>query len=212
MSTKADYCALVIGPQGYGKSSLGAELAERRLRQGSWVIAQDMNRETGRFCVGYPSPAEFLQAVALAAKEDRPIPRGAAFAASADVVIGVAASLGEAWNRGSSGAPPHPICVLINEATSFEAAGSTFVGQELARVLNQRRHLGLELVLCMQNAAQLPASVFEAATEVHLFRQNRSDRIDMLEQRLGEPRGRLAGLAELVPHRYASWRPVVGMI
>lgn len=210
MSEKPDYCGIVIGPQGYGKSSLAAELAEQRLRSGAWVVAQDMNRETGRFCVAYDSPAQLLELLSRHAKEQRPLPGGAAFASAADGVLRVACALGEQWNR-AHGTVRHRICVLVNEATSFEGAGSTFVGQELARTLNQRRHLGLELVLCMQNAAQLPAAVFEAATEVHIFRQDQAKRIRLLEDRLGLREGSLERLPELVPHQYVTWRPVVGL-
>lgn len=211
MSDKPDYFAIAIGPQGYGKSSLGAELAEARLRAGSWVVAQDMNRECSRFCVERRGTAELLELLAAAAKDQRPIPGGASFAVPADEVLRVAVALGEQWNR-AHGTVRQRICVLINEATSFDGAGSTFVGQELARTLNQRRHLGLELVLCMQNAAQLPASVFEAATEVHIFRQDQQKRITLLEDRLGLREGALERLPSLVPHQYVTWRPVVGLV
>jgi len=208
---KADFLALLLGPPGHGKSSLAAELAEARLRQGSWVLAQDANRELGRFCVEYPSTHAFLERVAATAKEGKPMPGGASFATSADAVLRLAVTLGEQWNR-ARGTVAQPICVVVNETTSFEGAGSTWVGQELASAVGQRRHLGLELVLCMQHAAQLPALIFESATEVHAFRQKRADRIVALERVLGEDPGAFGALRDLPKHRFTTWRPDAGLV
>lgn len=211
MSTaKVDYMAVLVGPPGHGKSSLAAELAEKRLREGRWVLVQDMNREFGRFCAPYANEAEFLELANRASKEDRPCPAGAAFPLSADRVLALAVQLGTSWNL-ERGHVSEPICVVINETTSFEGSGSTFVGQDLARAVAQRRHLGLEMIYCMQHAAQLPESIFEFVTEVHMFRQTRSDRTDKLERTVGLERGSLEGLLKLEPHRYATWRPMVGL-
>jgi hypothetical protein len=138
------------------------------------------------------------------------MPRGAAFARSADEVLALAVQLGTQWNlrRGSVHAP---ICVVVNETTTFEGSGSTHVGIDLGRAIAQRRHLGLEFIACMQHAAQLPASVFEFATEVHMFRQKRVERVVTLEKTLGENPGALAGLADLPKHRFGSWRPDDGL-
>jgi hypothetical protein len=208
---KPDFLALVIGPQGFGKSSLGAELAEQRLAAGSWLIVQDSNRETGRFCREYASTADFLTALDSARGAEQAAPAGAAFAGGADEVLGLAVTLGERWNR-PTGRAPHPICVLVNETTSFDQAGSTHIGKEITRALNQRRHLGLELVLCMQDPAHLPSAVFTAATEVHMFRQDRADSIDKLERGLGLARGALRGLGALEQFEYVTWRRVVGLV
>lgn len=211
MSTKVDFMALLVGPPGHGKSSLAAELAEARLREGRWVLAQDTNREFGRFCAPYESPRAFLDRCAQAAKDQQPMPRGASFARPADDVLALAVQIGTEWNlrRGSVHAP---ICVVVNETTTFEGSGSTHVGVDLGRTVAQRRHLGIELILCMQHAAQLPASVFEFATEVHAFRQKRADRIVTLEKTLGENAGALLGLSDLGKHRFATWRPDAGLV
>lgn len=211
MSDKIDYFALLIGPPGHGKSSLAAELAEARLRAGRWVIAQDTSREFGRFCAQYPSTAAFLELVSRAGREDRPSPLGAAFATSADEVLRLAVQLGEQWNR-AHGSTREPVCLVVNEATSFEGSGATWVGQELARAINQRRHLGLELILCLQQPAQLPGWVYEVATEVHMFRQGRSERIVQLERLLNLRERTLDGLGDAPPHRYATARPLVGLV
>src|SRR5262245_53030423 len=119
--------AVILGPPGHGKSSLAAELAEARLRAGSFVLVQDANREFGRFCVPYADERAFLAAVAAARAEGKRLPGGAAFPLPADRVLALAVSLGDQWNR-SKGTVTQPICFVVNETTSFEQSGSTWVG------------------------------------------------------------------------------------
>lgn len=205
-AAKVNYFALVVGPPAHGKSSLCAELALARLRAGSWVLVQDVNREFHRLATPYPTPHEFLAAVSGAAGEQRAITRGAALACAggADELLELALSLGRSWNQ------PHdttraPICVVINEATGFEESGATYLGKLQNVILNQRRHLGLELVYCLQRPTMLPQPVYDVATDVFMFRQSSSDRVRALEKNLGCEQGSLDILLSLAPHKYLHW-------
>lgn len=210
LPSKVNYFALLIGPPAHGKSSLSAELALERLRAGRWVLAQDQNEEFARFCRRYESSAAFLSALARAADDGAPVAQGAAFPCAgetgADEVLELAVSLGEQWNR-EAGGTREPICVVINEASGFDGAGSTFLGKLQNVCLNQRRHLGLELIYCLTRPSMLPRPVYDVATDVYLFYQPSSDRIRTLESLLGLERGELDTLGSLAPHTYLHWQP-----
>jgi hypothetical protein len=207
---KVNYFALLIGPPEHGKTSLAAELALDRLRHGRWVLCQDQNRELARLCAHYDSAAAFLTAVARAADGNASIPAGAAFPCAgesgADEVLELAVALGEQWNR-AAGGTREPLCVVINEAGSFDGAGSTFLGKLQNVALNQRRHLGLELIYCLTRPSMLPRSVYDVATDCFLFFQPSSDRVRTLESNLGLERGDLDPLLSLAPHEYLHWQP-----
>jgi hypothetical protein len=207
---KVNYFALLVGPPEHGKTSLAAELALERLRAGRWVLCQDQNRELARLCSHYDSAGAFLARVARAAESGERVPAGAAFPCAgdggADEVLELAAQLGEQWNR-AAGGTREPICVVINEASSFDGAGSTFLGKLQNVVLNQRRHLGLELVYCLTRPSMLPRAVYDVATDVYLFFQPSSDRVRTLESNLGLERGELDPLLSLAPHQYMHWQP-----
>lgn len=207
MSEKVNFFGLVVGGPGYGKTSLCAELAFERLRAGSFVLVQDVNHEFERLGTPYPTAETYLTAIAAAASEQKPITRGAALACAngADELLDLAYALGQQWNQ-SHGTARARICVVINEATGFGKSGSTFLGRMQNMVLNQRRHLGLELVYCLQHPAMLPRQVFDVATDVYMFNQSSSDRVRELEVRLGFERGELEPLLSLPRYRYLHWK------
>ncbi len=205
---KVNYFALVIGPPGHGKSSLCAELAEDRLRAGRWVLVQDTNREFGRLCASYATPDAFLAALRAAGDGGQPLPAGAALPclSGADELLELGIRLGREWNQ-ERGHVTEPLCIVINEASGFEESGPTYLGKVQNLLLNQRRHLGLELVYCLQRPTMLPRPVYDVATDVYLFFQASSARTRELEGLLGLERGELDVLLTLPPHRYLHWTP-----
>jgi hypothetical protein len=207
---KVNYFALLVGPPEHGKSSLSAELALDRLKRGRWVLAQDQNHEFGRFCARYPTAVDFKRALARASEEGKPFPQGAAFPCAgddgADEVLQLAVDLGEQWNR-AAGGTREPICVVNNEASGFDGAGSTFLGKLQNVVLNQRRHLGIELIYCLTRPSMLPRPVYDVATDAFLFYQPSLQRIRELESLLGLDRGELERLSSLARHAYVHWTP-----
>ncbi len=207
MSDKVDFCALVIGMPGFGKSSLAAHLAEDRLKAGRVVLVQDAARDFRSICAEYPDVATYKRALKAAGGPKAPtFPRGAAFALGADPVLELAKELGEIWNKPTGGTPV-PICVVINEASSSEESGSTYVGRLAEQCLNQRRHLGLELIYCLQRPTQLTAAFWDAATRVDVFYQRRRKNISAIEDALDRDRGSLSFLGELPRHRHWHWTP-----
>jgi hypothetical protein len=207
MSEKVDFLALLVGPPGHGKTSLAMELALERLRAGRWVLVQDAAREWApRICVEFPAPPDFLRSLSAG----QPVRRGASFPVGADQILELGRSLGAAWNQ-SAGHVTQPICLVVNEASSSEESGPTWVGRLADQVINQRRHLGLELIYCLQRPTQLSSAFWDAATYVAMFRQTRADRVDALERAVGVERGALRSLLSLDRHQYLRWTPAGGL-
>lgn len=214
MSDKVNYFALVVGPPGAGKSSLAAKIAHERLELGRWVLVQDQNREFAAMgATEYTSVAAAANAIAAGRAGEKPISRFLALctAGGADDVLGLATELGRLWNQ-EQAAPRATLCLIVNEASSFEGSGATWIDKAQEKAINLRRHLGLELVYCLQRATQLPSSVWEVITDCYMFQQQRADRIVSLEKSLNLPDGRLAALASLPPYRHAHWQAGRGLV
>lgn len=209
--SKVNYFALLVGPPEHGKSSLLLELAIARAHAGSFVIMQDTNREMGHRFPSFLTGAEFRK---WAAQQDpeQPAPTGVAIACpdGADELVALALELGGEWNQ-AFGATRQPIALVLNEVSALVESGPTHVGPQLRRLMNQRRHLGIEPIFGLQHAAQLPASAWDVVTDVYMFAQRREDRVDALEKHLSIPRGQLAFLATLPVHRYAHWNIKTGL-
>jgi hypothetical protein len=202
--SKVNYLALVIGPPEHGKTSLAAHLAEQRLKAGRVVLVQDAGREYSAICTYYPSPAAYLRALAEHAAAGTEMPRGAAFGVGADAVLELARQLGEAWNKPHA-EPPAPITVVINEASSSVETGATWMGKLADLVINQRRHLGLELVYCLQRPTQLHPAFYDSATNVAIFRQTRTKSIRYLASQLGIEDSAVWPALSLDKHQYLAW-------
>lgn len=209
---KPDSFELVVGPPKSGKSSLCKRLLLERLERGRWCFVQDSAREFEDVCVPYATAAAWT-AAAAAATPERPLPRAAAVACfdGADELVELVFSLGDRWNR-SFGACRAPICLALNESTELGETGSTYLGKLQSRLVSQRRHLGIEVLYCLQWSTQLPRQVYAVATRVYLFRQTRADSIADLELKLNLERGSLGLLATLPPHRFVTWEQGKGLV
>jgi hypothetical protein len=226
--------ALLVGQPAQGKSSLAGQIVRERVGAGRWVFVQDSNREFRHVFTGWASTAEWKRyAASGGAVDDGPavaenaahaqrvaddsastlIYRGAAFDCpdGADELVDLALELGAAWNQ-QHGEVREPICILLNEPSQLDASGSTYLGKNLERLINQRRHLGVELILCLQRPTMMQTGVWAVVTDCYMFGLRRSDDRDKLERELGLPRGTLAELGTLPAHHYKHWRVGQGLL
>ncbi len=201
-----------MGPPQSGKSSLAKSLVASALDRGRWVFVQDSAREFEDLCTPYATAAEW-SAAAAAATPEQPLSRAAAVACydGADELVELVFSLGDRWNR-SFGACRAPIMLVLNESTELGETGSTYLGKLQSRLISQRRHLGVEILYCLQWTTQLPRPVYAVATRVYLFRQTRQDSIADLEVKLNLERGQLGLLSHMPPHRYVTWQQGTGLL
>jgi len=204
---RVNFFAMLVGPAGYGKTSLAAKLIEERLAAGSWVFVHDANQDYTGLCQWYRTADDWRREFAAKVAAGEPIARGAAIGGMEDAseVVDLVMELGERWNRGRGQDNKIPLCLVLDESSSIGDGGSTYMGKTQNRLLNQRRHLGIEAIYNLQQPAQLAAPFWDAATDVYLFRQTRGDRIDLMERNLSLPKGSLEFLSSLDRYRFAHW-------
>jgi hypothetical protein len=208
---KPDYFAILLGPPRSGKTSLALELAHERAELGRWVFVQDANREAGHLMPSYSSVAQWREAAAAAAAAGEPLERMAAIECleSADELIEHVSALGQQWNvegqRGES------ICLVLNEFSDLDKAGSTWMGKPLTRLLSKRRHYGVECIFALQFLGMVPTKAWEILTDCYLFRMPRGSTRRKLEELFSLAEGALDCLADLERHRYLHWSAETGI-
>jgi hypothetical protein len=216
LTEKPDFFAFVVGPPKSGKSSLAEELVRAELAAGSVAFVQDQNAEFGHIGPTYDTADDWRAAAQAASVEGAPpLSRAAVISCrrpvvrdkeyrGADQLIHLALELGDRWNRVEGRGID--ITLWLNEASSLHETKSTHIGPLQEELINQRRHVRLRLVYCLQRVTQLPAPFWDVLTHGYLFQVPRDDRIDLLEKNLARVRkGELACLSELPRHRYVRW-------
>lgn len=209
-----NFCGIVVGLPGHGKTTLQISLIRRHLAETDGIVlAHDpVMQFTAHGCAYYRDVAAYRAAAAEAASKKQPMPRGASIGGlDSDGVVELAMQLGEKMNTAKRVAVP--ILVPFDEGSLREGSGSTHISKLDNELLALRRHRGVMPVFNLQEPAQLMSRFYRMATDVYLFRQT-EDRAYQLDNLTSLEKGTLAraGVTRLEPHHYIHVKPGVGIV
>lgn len=180
-----NFCAILIGPPGCGKTTLAGALAQAHMKAGGIVLAHDPVTQFAKYgCAVYADAAAYR---AKAATAGAAMPRGASIGGDAAEVMRLAADIGKRCNRADD---VRVKILFIADEMSLGASGPTWVDKQDNQVLATRRHLGIGLVMNVQQPNQLTSRFYSMCTDVAIFRTS-ADRAARLDNELLLDRGTL---------------------
>lgn len=216
--TAWNFCAMVIGLPGDGKTTLQRSLIGRHIATTKGIVlAHDPLRQFvgaknggGTF---FPNADAWRAAARVAHREKKPMARVASIGGlDSDQIVKLALEVGE--RSGNSGERTVlPILVPFDEGSLREGSGSTYISDLDNQFLVTRRHVGVGPIFNVQEVAQLTARFYRVATDVFAFCQT-EERCAFLDKVLFLSKGTLqrAGLDRLGPHKYMRIQPRVGPV
>ena len=195
---------LLVGPPGYGKSTLGVELINERVAKDRIVLIHDPNQQFR--ATRFDTVHEFKREMAAQAKAGAMVPQVYAISAPGEgsTVVKTALELGERFNKTGRGVV-QPIFLFLDEGTSLETSGPSWTGRDEETLIYQRRHYGIELAVNLQRPTQLGWTWWGVATDIHLFALRREDVITEAEKQLGLAKGTFAKVRALPQFQYAHY-------
>lgn len=211
---KWNFCGFIVGPPEYGKTTIARQLVRRHLRDTSGVVLVHdpvaQYRKDG--CAYYEHANAWRNAAAKAAREKRPMSRGASLGGTTEAIVSLAMDLG----RRSSNRQDNvrlPVLVVLDEGSTNDGSGSTWIGKEDMQALAMRRHLGVGFVFNLQRPTMLTSAFFELGTDFYLFAQTSKHAAVLNERLYLEPNTlERAGVCGLPMHRYLHVRQRVGTV
>jgi hypothetical protein len=207
---------MIVGPPEYGKTSIARDLVRRHLREmpTGLALVHDPVAQFGKDgCYAYANADAWRAAAREAAKPEAPgMPRGASLGGTTDEVVALARELGERAGNTQDNVR-QPILVVLDEGSTSESSGSTWIGKQDQQSLALRRHRGNGFVFNVQTPTMLHARFWEMATDFYIMVQT-SKHAAVLDERLALEKGTLqrAGVCTLKPHKYLHARRVVGVV
>lgn len=199
-----NFCAMVVGPPEYGKTTLASALVRKALTESpaSIVLAHDPVYQFGKSgCHAYRDAAAWRAAAALAHHEGKRMPRGASIGGASEDITALALELGERLNRADD--VRLQIWVPYDEASLMSDSGSTFISKSDNELLATRRHRGIAPIYNVQQPTQLTKRFWLMCTDAYMFMQTSKDAKTLDGYLLLEP-GTLvrAGITRLPMHKY----------
>lgn len=191
---------IVQGLPGSGKTTLVRQLLAGHLRNGATVFVQDPDYQFADLMPAYQSAKAWRAAVAAWARGPKaaPFPRGAALGELDDEPMTTAAVAAAP----SIKAAGRYTVLAFDEAVL--AAAPSHVEASQRNLLARRRHLGVSLILNVQDFGQAHAMWQRLATEIYVFRCNDKARVKLIAERWGrDPELLWRALSQLPPHQWA---------
>lgn len=206
-----NFCAIIMGPPGCGKTTLAGSIAVKHLRDGGIVLAHDPVLQFTKFgCRHYVDASAYREAAALAEKSGGTMPRGASIGGNAADVTKLAMDIGEKCNRAD--AVRVRILEVLDEM-SLGASGATWVDRQDNEWLAIRRHRGIGIVMNVQQPNQLTSRFYSMCTDVAVYRTTAGRARKLDGELLMEP-GTLerANVTALPPFTYIHVRLGEGIV
>lgn len=201
-----NFTAAIIGPPGYGKTTLAKQLAAQHLakHKAGIVLAHD---PVGQFGGSKFSSAEEFRRTALKSKT---IARLCSIGGVASDVTALADAIGQRVNTAANARMP--ILVVYDESSLLDTSGPTHMGTADRQLLAIRRHRGIGLVYNLQRPNQVMQSFFFSCTDAYVF-WSLPKFAAMLDDCLSLPAGTLeaAGACRLAKHQYLHVQPIKGV-
>jgi hypothetical protein len=209
-----NFCGFIVGPPEYGKTSVARDIVRRHLRETSGIafihdpVAQ--YRKDG--AAYFENAAAWRAAAAAAAKAGKTMPRAASLGGSTADIVALAMSLGRRAGNTQENVRL-PILVVLDEGSTSDSSGSTWIGKDDLQALAMRRHLGIGFVFNLQDPMMLTAQFFRLGTDFYLLACT-SKHARTLDDRLYLELGTLerAGVCALPMHHYLHVRQRVGVV
>lgn len=211
---KWNYCAYVVGPPEYGKTTIAAMIARRHLETmptGILFVHDPVAQFAKHGCAYYATVDAWRVAAREASTKKTALPRGASIGGDASEVTALALELGEKMNRAD--AVRVPILLVYDEASLMDTSGSTYMGKLDNTLIATRRHRGVGLVFNLQDPGQLTSRFFRMGTDYYLLAQTSRAAAQLDERLYLEPGTMLAaGVTRLEMHQYLHVRQRVGVV
>jgi len=211
-----NFCAYIIGPPEYGKTTIAKALVQRHLADPDGVVFvhDPVAQFSEQGCAYYANADAWRDAAraAAAAEPPTPLPRGSSLGGDAEQVTALAMELGrKVGNR--ENAVRRKFLVVYDEASLRTDSGATYMGKMDNEVLATRRHLGVGLVNNLQDPTQLMSRWLRMGTDFYLFVQT-SRYAAVLDEALYLEKGTLekAGVTRLGQYQYLHVRMRVGVV
>lgn len=208
-----NFTGIIVGPPGFGKTTLQRALVRRHLAQPTGVVlAHDPLYQFGKDgCHAYKDAAAWRAAAVAAAAKKLPMPRGASIGGRSEDVTQLALDMGERLNRAND--TRVAILTPYDEGSLLSSSGSTYMGDAENETLALRRHRGVGAVYNLQEPKQLTAKFYRMSTDVYLFRQTEENAHHVEKHMLLEKNELLrAGVTRLPEHRYLHVRLGKGLV
>lgn len=210
-----NFCAMIVGLPEYGKTSVARALVRKHYElPGAVALVHDpVGQFGGDRCYWYKDANAWRDAARVAAKPDAvPMPRFCSLGGSTEEIVELARELGERagntqWNCRV------PILVVLDEGSTNDNSGSTWIGKQDLQSLAMRRHKGNGFVFNVQDPTMLTARFWQFSTDFYIMMQTEKH-ARLLDERLSLPPGTLqaAGVCTLPPHKFLHCRKVVGPV